>query len=96
MLTVLNLHTNSLSGEIPDLSGASMLEELYLPNNDLTGEHPGMAQRLDEPDGALALGQQLDGRHTRPERLTSLDKLKLANNDAYGRRNNAVTCCHRT
>ena len=37
MLTVLNLHTNSLSGEIPDLSGASMLEELYLPNNDADG-----------------------------------------------------------
>ena len=30
MLTVLNLHSNSLSGEIPDLSGATMLEELYL------------------------------------------------------------------
>ena len=33
MLTVLNLHSNSLSGEIPDLSGAAMLEELYLANN---------------------------------------------------------------
>ena len=33
MLTVLNLHSNSLSGTIPDLSGASMLEELYLANN---------------------------------------------------------------
>ena len=30
MLTVLNLHSNSLSGTIPDLSGATMLEELYL------------------------------------------------------------------
>ena len=33
MLTVLNLHSNSLSGPIPDLSGASMLEELYLAGN---------------------------------------------------------------
>ena len=33
MLTVLNLHSNSLSGEIPDLSGATMLEELYLAGN---------------------------------------------------------------
>ena len=33
MLTVLNLHSNSLSGEIPDLSDASMLEELYLAGN---------------------------------------------------------------
>ena len=33
MLTVLNLHSNSLSGTIPDLSGASMLEELYLAGN---------------------------------------------------------------
>ena len=33
MLTVLNLHSNSLSGEIPDLSGASMLEDLYLAGN---------------------------------------------------------------
>ncbi len=33
MLTLLNLHSNMLSGPIPDLSGASMLEELYLANN---------------------------------------------------------------
>ena len=29
MLTVLNLHSNNLSGPIPDLSG-TMLEQLYL------------------------------------------------------------------
>ena len=33
MLTVLNLHSNSLSGTIPDLSGATMLEGLYLAGN---------------------------------------------------------------
>ena len=33
MLTLLNLHSNSLSGTIPDLSGASMLEGLYLAGN---------------------------------------------------------------
>ena len=32
MLTVLNLHTNMLTGSIPDLSGATMLEGLYLPS----------------------------------------------------------------
>ena len=81
MLTVLNLHTNMLTGSIPDLSGASMLEELYLANNaaedadgnrvngpGLTGEIPGVAQRHDEHEGAVALGQQSERLGTRPER----------------------------
>ena len=39
-LKVLNLHSNSHSGTIPDLSGMTSLEELYLANNDLTGSIP--------------------------------------------------------
>ena len=36
-LTYLNLHSNGHTGPIPDLSDASMLEKLYLANNDLDG-----------------------------------------------------------
>ena len=39
-LRVLNLHSNSHSGSIPDLSGMTSLEELYLANNDLAGLIP--------------------------------------------------------
>ena len=53
-LTVLNLHSNMLTGSIPmELSYLTMLEELYLNNQDdngegLTGRHPGVAERHDE------------------------------------------------
>ncbi len=80
MLTVLNLHTNSLSGEIPDLSGASMLEELYLPNNDLTGGIPEWLNGSTNLTELWLWGNQLTGSVPDLSGLTNLDKLKLANN----------------
>ena len=35
-----NLHSNKLSGGIPNLSRLTGLEELYLPNNKLAGPVP--------------------------------------------------------
>ena len=61
MLTVLNLHSNSLSGEIPDLSGASMLEELYLANNDLTGSIPASLNDLTNLTELWLWGNELTG-----------------------------------
>ena len=84
MLTVLNLHSNSLSGEIPDLSGASMLEELYLANNDLTGSIPASLNDLTNLTELWLWGNGLSGSVPDLSGLTSLDKLKLANNDLSG------------
>ena len=84
MLTLLNLHTNSLSGEIPDLSGASMLEELYLPNNDLTGSIPASLNDLTNLTELWLWGNMLTGEIPDLSALTSLDKLKLAGNDLSG------------
>ena len=80
MLTVLNLHTNSLSGSIPDLSGASMLEELYLPNNMLTGPIPTWLNGSTNLTNLWLWGNQLTGGIPDLSALTSLDKLKLAGN----------------
>ena len=84
MLTLLNLHSNSLSGEIPDLSGASMLEELYLANNDLTGSIPASLNDLTNLTELWLWGNELTGGIPDLSALTSLDKLKLANNDLTG------------
>ena len=80
MLTVLNLHSNSLSGEIPDLSDASMLEELYLANNDLTGSIPASLNDLTNLTELWLWGNELTGGIPDLSALTSLDKLKLAGN----------------
>ena len=97
MLTVLNLHTNSLSGTIPDLSGASMLEELYLANNaaydddgnrvngpGLTGEIPAWLNGMTNMRELWLWGNGLSGSVPDLSGMTSLDKLKLANNDLDG------------
>ena len=84
MLTVLNLHSNSLSGEIPDLSGAAMLEGLYLPNNDLTGGIPAWLNGSTNLTNLWLWGNQLTGGIPDLSALTSLDKLKLAGNDLEG------------
>ena len=89
MLTLLNLHTNSLSGEIPDLSGASMLEELYLPNNDLTGGIPAWLNGSTNLTNLWLWGNQLTGGIPDLSGLTNLDMLKLANNDLSGEINAA-------
>ena len=56
MLTGLNLHTNELTGEIPDLSGLA-LTQLYLSNNQLTGGVPAWLNGETQMDGPLALDE---------------------------------------
>ena len=80
MLTLLNLHSNSLSGDIPDLSGATMLEALYLPNNDLTGEIPAWLNGSTNLTNLWLWGNQLTGGIPDLSGLTKLDMLKLAGN----------------
>ena len=62
MLTVLNLHSNMLTGEIPDLSGATMLEGLYLPNNMLEGEIPASLNDMTNLTNIWLWGNHADGR----------------------------------
>ena len=84
MLTVLNLHTNMLTGSIPDLSGATMLEGLYLPSNMLDGEIPAWLNGMTNLTNLWLWGNQLTGGIPDLSGLTMLDMLKLANNDLTG------------
>ena len=79
-LTYLNLHSNGHTGPIPDLSGASMLEKLYLANNDLDGGIPASLNGLTNLTQLWLWGNQLTGGIPDLSALTSLDKLKLAGN----------------
>ena len=91
MLTVLNLHSNNLSGPIPDLSG-TMLEQLYLARNydedvadsGLTG---GVPVWLNDMTGMTHLwlwGNMLDGSIPDLSGMTSLVELKLNSNMLSG------------
>ena len=96
-LRVLNLHSNSHAGTIPDLSGATMLQELYLPNNadynadgskvqgsGLTGGIPTWLNGMTNMRELWLWGNSLTGLIPDLSGMTSLDKLKLANNNLTG------------
>ena len=83
-LRVLNLHSNSHSGSIPDLSGMTSLEELYLANNDLTGSIPTWLNGMTNMEELWLWGNSLTGTVPNLSGMTSLDKLKLANNMLTG------------
>ncbi len=96
-LRVLNLHSNSHSGSIPNLSGMTSLEELYLPNNadydvddskidgtGLTGEIPTWLNGMTNMRELWLWGNSLTGSIPDLSGMTSLKKLKLANNDLTG------------
>ncbi len=96
-LRVLNLHSNSHTGTIPDLSGATMLQELYLPNNadynadgskvqgsGLTGGTPTWLNGMTNMRELWLWGNSLTGSIPDLSGMTSLDKLKLANNNLTG------------
>ena len=83
-LKVLNLHSNSHSGSIPDLSGMTSLEELYLANNDLTGSIPMWLNGMTNMEELWLWGNSLTGTVPNLSGMTSLDKLKLANNMLTG------------
>ena len=96
-LRVLNLHSNSHSGPIPDLSGASSLEELYLPNNadynadgskvqgsGLRGRIPTWLNGMTNMRELWLWGNSLSGSIPDLSGMSSLQKLKLANNMLTG------------
>ena len=96
-LRVLNLHSNSHTGPIPDLSGATMLEELYLPNNHdrdtdgnkvagtgLTGGVPAWLNGMTNMTELWLWGNSLSGPVPDLSGMTSLDKLKLNWNELDG------------
>ena len=96
-LKVLNLHSNNLSGDIPDLSRIAGLEELYLPNNadhdvdgtkvggtGLTGQIPAWLNGMTNMRELWLWGNSLTGTVPDLSGMTSLEKLKLANNDLTG------------
>ena len=87
MLTRLWLHNNSLTGEIPDLSGLTRLESLWLSGKDmdLSGDISrlglGSKTRLDT---VSLWGNRLTGSIPDLSRLTSLVRLKLQTNSLSG------------
>ena len=83
-LRVLNLHSNSHSGSIPDLSGMTSLEELYLANNGLTGTVPTWLNGMTNMRELWLWGNQLEGAIPDLSGMTGLQKLKLANNMLTG------------
>ena len=83
-LRVLNLHSNSHSGSIPDLSGMTSLEELYLANNDLTGPVPTWLNGMTNMRELWLWGNSLTGSIPDLSGMTGLRKLKLANNMLTG------------
>ena len=96
-LRVLNLHSNSHTGAVPDLRSATRLEELYLPNNadydedgnkvqgsGLTGQIPTWLNDMTNMRELWLWGNNLNGSIPDLSGMTSLDKLKLANNMLTG------------
>ena len=87
MLTRLWLHNNSLAGEIPDLSGLTNLESLWLSGSsmDLSGDISrlglGSKTRLDT---VSLWGNRLTGSIPDLSRLHSLVRLKLQSNSLSG------------
>ena len=83
-LRVLNLHSNRLTGTIPDLSDIAVLEELYLPNNDLTGSVPAWLNGMIKMRELWLWGNELSGAIPDLSGMKSLQKLKLAKNNLTG------------
>ncbi len=83
MLTALNLHTNMLSGDIPDLSMTS-LTKLYLSNNQLTGSIPAWLNGMSDMTDLWLWNNQLDGLVPDLSGMTNLDIAKLQNNMLSG------------
>lgn len=79
-LVVLNLHSNMLSGTIPDLDTLASLEELYLANNKLSGSIPESLGNMSSVRELWLWGNQLEGTIPDLSGMTGLETLKLANN----------------
>ena len=85
-MVVLNLHTNCLSGPIPDLSDMTRLEQLYLANNDLAGSIPSWLNEMTEMRELWLWGNELSGTIPDLSGMTSLDRLKAPEQPPHGRR----------
>ena len=79
-LVVLNLHTNMLSGQIPDLSGVAGLKELYLSQNQLTGGVPAWLNGMTNITDLWLWGNQLSGTIPDLSGMTGLQVAKLNGN----------------
>ena len=79
-LVVLNLHSNMLSGAIPDLRSLIGLEELYLANNELSGGIPESLGNMASVRELWLWGNQLQGTIPDLSGMTGLETLKLADN----------------
>ena len=79
-LVVLNLHSNMLSGAIPDLRSLTGLEELYLANNELSGGIPESLGNMASVRELWLWGNQLQGTIPDLSGMTGLETLKLADN----------------
>ena len=67
-LVVLNLHSNMLSGAIPDLRSLIGLEELYLANNELSGGIPESLGSMASVRELWLWGNRLDRLDSGPKR----------------------------
>ena len=89
-LTVLNLHSNMLTGSIPmELSYLTMLEELYLNNQDdngegLTGGIPAWLNNMTNIRELWLWGNDLGGEIPDLSGMSSLVRIKLGGNGLIG------------
>ena len=79
-LVVLNLHSNMLSGAIPDLRSLTGLEELYLANNELSGGIPESLGNMASVRELWLWGNQLQDTIPDLSGMTGLETLKLSDN----------------
>ena len=83
-LTVLNLHSNMLSGTITDLSSLTKLEELYLANNQFSGGIPEWLGSMANVSDLWLWGNRLEGTIPDLGGMTSLKVLKLQSTGLTG------------
>ena len=102
-LRVLNLHSNSHTGAVPDLRSATRLEELYLPNNadynadgskvdgsGLTGTIPAWLNGMTNMRELWLWGNNLSGSIPQPQRHDEPQKAEAGDQHADGRRTRGV------
>ena len=73
-----------LTGQIPDLSGLTSLQQLFLYENQLTGEIPNWLGSLTALTLVALSGNQLEGAIPDLSNLSSLETLNLAGNELTG------------